>query len=114
MEYNRIVKKIFQIEDKKKILSIYIIGSRARNEQTILKDENGIELSDMEIIVLMKSIFNIERKLKKFIYNKQILCEYSKSHLVLIHNLRSPLMLNFKKHGKKIYGEEIRDLIIST
>ncbi len=112
-DYSVLRNKIFEIIDQKKIISIYIIGSGARNELTFLKDENGIQLSDLEMVVVMKSPFQAfkDQKLYKFYYNSEILCEFIKTHKLFFSKSRSPLIYNFKINGLKIYGPEIRDSI---
>lgn len=112
-DYSMLRKKIFKIIDQKKVISIYIIGSGARNELTFLKDEKGIRLSDLEMVVVMESPFQAfkDQKLYEFYYNDEILCEFIKIHKFFFSKSRSPLIYNFKMNGLRIYGPEIRDSI---
>lgn len=112
-DYSMLRNKIFEAIDQNKVTSIYIIGSGARNELTLLKDENKIQLSDLEMVVVMKSPFQAfkDQELYKFYYNNEILCEFCKTHILFFSKSRSPLIYNFKMNGLRIYGPEIRDSI---
>lgn len=112
-DFSVLRNNIFEIIKKKKILSIYIIGSGARNELTLLKDENGIIVSDLEMLVIMKSPLPAikDQKLYCFYYNNEVLCEFIKTHLFFLSKSKTPLTFSFKRSALRIYGPEIRYLL---
>lgn len=108
-----ILNQIFHICEKKRIKSIILFGSAARNELTISSNKNGSVISDIEIFVLLKSLFPVFLKKKKIFYlnidNYKI--EFLITHISLIKFLKTPLIYDLKTTGIILWGKDIRKSI---
>jgi len=108
----KILKKVFQISDKKCIKSIILVGSGATNELTRDPDKSDFLISDIEIAVFYKYFTDYifkKRRIKIKIDNYSV--DISFTHILSQKFLKTPLIYTLKVYGIILWGKDIKKAI---